>query len=124
MHRMRKHFHYRDFVRVIWIYLGWWTLMHGVRSASLAVAPSTIDNQYSGILTLTITGIISGEQVRVDKFLDANLNQVVDEGDLLEQQFQLTDNQLSLIGGNTNINIPADLDPAAGSITTSLNLEK
>src|SRR6185295_14363151 len=92
-------------------------------AVSFTVTPAAISNQYAGMITLTIGGLTNGETVSIDKFLDANTNGVIDGGDLLAQRFQLTDGQMSLIGGKTNINVPGDSNPAASNITTLLNFE-
>ena len=88
---------------------------------TLTVMPSAISNQYAGMITLAVTGLTNGETVTIDKFLDANANGVIDGGDLMVQRFQLTDGQMSLIGGKTNINVPGDSNPAVSNITTLLN---
>src|SRR5579859_6783969 len=76
-----------------------------------------ISNTYSGTLTLQISGLTSGDTVVVRKFLDANTNNVVDAGDLLIQQFQLTDGVVGTYTNGattvTNFNVPGDLDGAA-----------
>jgi uncharacterized repeat protein (TIGR03803 family) len=85
--------------------------------------PSAVSNQYTGTISLQITGLTNSETVVVQKFLDANTNGVVDAGDLLVQQFQLTDNQgATVIAGVTNIVIPYDSNPAASNITATFNL--
>lgn len=87
------------------------------------ISPSSISNQYLGPITLQIGGLTNGETVVVQKFMDANANGVVDSGEWLVQQFQLTDGQGSpVISGVTNINVPGDLDPVSGAITAQLNL--
>jgi hypothetical protein len=92
-------------------------------AVSFTVTPSAISNQYAGMITLAITGLTNGEPVAIDKFLDANTNGVIDGGDLLQQRFPLTDGQVSLIGGATNVNVPGDSNPAASNITALLNFE-
>ena len=61
----------------------------------------------------------------VQKFLDLNTNGVIDAGDWLVQQFNLTDGQAGMvIGGVTNFNVPGDTDGAAnGQITAKLNFQ-
>jgi Carboxypeptidase regulatory-like domain len=103
-------------------------LLAGAVSSRAAVTftntPSTVSNTYNGTITLQITGLTNGETVVVQKFLDANTNGVIGPGDLLVQQFQLTDGQASAFSGVTNFNVPGDADgPANGSITTPLNFQ-
>ena len=59
----------------------------------------------------------------MQKYLDANSNGVVDAGDLLVEQGNLTDGKASTsIGGVTNFNVPGDTDGVAnGSITAKFN---
>src|SRR5690349_14104182 len=79
--------------------------------------PTAVSNLYAGTISLTVTGLNSGETVIVQKYFDANNNGVVDAGDYLVQQFQLTDGVgPTLFGSVTNINIPYDSNPTAGAI--------
>ena len=60
----------------------------------------------------------AGGSVVVQKYLDANANGVVDTGDWLVQQFNLTDGQAGMvIDGVTNFNVPGDTDTVSGQIT-------
>lgn len=86
-------------------------------AVGFTVSPAMVSNTYSGNITLQITGLSNGESVVVQKFLDANSNGVIDGADLLWQQFALTDGQVSVLGGVTNINVPGDADPMPGQIT-------
>jgi hypothetical protein len=92
-------------------------------AVGVSLIPSSVSNTFNGSVTLQVTGLASGETVVVQKFLDANTNGIVDAGDLLWQQFKLTDGQRTMIGGVTNINVPGDLDGVTGQITAHLNLE-
>lgn len=93
-------------------------------AVAFTLTPNTISNTYAGIITLHVTGLNNGENVVVQKFLDVNNNGVVDAGDYLFQQFNLTDGQPGMvIGGVTNINVPGDTDSTAGQITASLNFQ-
>ena len=120
---MKKTFPLLFLSRLLLIPLGLWLGVSVAWAATLSVTPSAISNQYAGMITLAITGLTNGESVTMDKFLDANTNAVIDGGDLLMQRFQLTDNQVSLIGGATNINVPGDSNPGVSNITTLLNFE-
>lgn len=98
----------------------------GAEIANLTISPSTVSNTYAGQITLQVTGITNGETVVVQKYLDANNNGLVDAGDILWQQFTLTDGQASVFTNGatvvTNQAIPGDTDPTPGQITTLFNL--
>ncbi len=90
---------------------------------TLTVSPSVVSNTYTGVITLNITGLTNGEQVTVQRWIDFNGNGVIDAGEPMMDVFKITDNDVTsfLIGGVTNVNIPADANPTYGVITTSLN---
>lgn len=96
------------------------------RAATLSITPSAVSNTYSGTITLQVTGITNGETVVIQKFLDANGNGVVDGGDILCQQFTLTDGKANVFSNGatavTNLNVPGDTDSTPGQITAALNL--
>jgi hypothetical protein len=90
--------------------------------AAVTITPTAVSNTYAGYLTLQVTGITAGHAVLVQKYLDANTNGIIDAGDILRQQFQLTDGVAGMvIGGVTNVNVPGDTDANAGQITAQLN---
>ena len=95
-------------------------------SVTFSVTPSAVSNFYTGVITLQVGGLISGETVLVEKFRDVNGNGVIDAGDTEVQQFQLTDGQASVFYDGTtavtNFNVPGDLTPADGAITAQLHL--
>jgi hypothetical protein len=90
---------------------------------TLTVSPSVVSNTYVGVVTLNITGLTNGEQVTVQKWMDLNGNGVIDAGEPMMDAFKIADNDLTsnLIGGVTNVNIPADSNPTNGTITTTLS---
>lgn len=93
-----------------------------VQGATFSISPASVSNTYTGSITLQIGGLTNGEAVRIDKYLDANTNGVVDAGDWLVQSLMLKDGQAPMvIGGVTNINVPYDSNSASGTITVSLN---
>jgi len=94
----------------------------GFAQLALTVSPPVTSNTFSGVITLTITGITNGEQVRVEKFLDMNGNGAIDAGELLVDDGKVTDNNNSnaIIGGITNINVPEDINSATGAITVPM----
>jgi hypothetical protein len=82
------------------------------------ITPSAVSNTYIGPITIQISGIPAGHTVVIQKFADANSNGVVDTGDTLVQQFNLTDNQAGMvIGGVTNFIVPFDDNSTTGTIT-------
>ena len=91
-------------------------------AVAVTVTPAAVSNTYSGVITLTITGLTNTETVQVQKYLDSNTNGVIDGGDTLWQQFTLTEGQAGMvIGGVTNSAVPGDTDGAVnGSITAKL----
>lgn len=93
------------------------------KGASLSISPSTVTNDYSGKIMLTISALPSaGQTIRLEKFYDLSTNGVVDAGDPLMQSFLIRDGTQILIGGATNLNVPADADLATnGQITVALN---
>jgi hypothetical protein len=97
-------------------------LANSTYGAGLGVTPSAVSNTYSGVLTLQITGLTNGEQVIIQRYLDANANGAVDGGESLVDAFRITDGGVSIIGGVTNLNVPYDSNPAGGAITTTLSL--
>jgi hypothetical protein len=94
-------------------------------TVAFTITPAAVSNTYSGAITLQVTGLTNGETVVVQKFLDANTNGVIDAGDLLWQQFTLTDGQAGMVvNGITNVNVPGDLDGSAnGQINAKLNFQ-
>ncbi len=89
-------------------------------AATLAVSPAKTSNTYAGVITLQIGGLTNTEPVVVQEFLDANSNGTVDAGELMVDTFPITDGGVSLIGGQTNFNVPFDSNAAGGAITTTL----
>lgn len=90
-------------------------------AATFSLTPSTVSNTYNGTITLNISGLTNGESVVVQKFLDLNTNGVIDSGDLLVQQYALTDGKASVIAGVTNINVPGDSTGTNGAIVSQQN---
>jgi hypothetical protein len=104
------------------------TLLAGLTSTACAAVtftntPAAVSNTYNGTITLQITGMTNAETVVVQKFLDLNTNGIIDSGDWLVQQFNLTKGANFVIGGVTNINVPGDLNSATGTITATLNFQ-
>ncbi len=89
-------------------------------AATLSVSPASTSNTYAGVITLQIGGLTNTESVVVQEFLDGNRNGTVDPGELLVDTFPVSDGGASLIGGQTNLNVPFDRNAAGGTITTTL----
>ena len=90
-------------------------------AATLAISPQAIDNEFNGVVTLQINGLANGDTVVVRKYADLNRNGVIDSGDLLMENFRLTDGFATTIGGVTNLNVPYDSTGTNGAITAQLN---
>jgi Putative Ig domain len=91
----------------------------------VTITPNVVSNTYNGPITFQITSLTSGTTVVVQKFLDADTNGIIDGGDMMVQQFNLTDGQAGMVIGTvTNSNVPGDTDSAVnGSITAKLNFQ-
>jgi hypothetical protein len=103
-------------------------VLFGLENVSLGetpvfLTPAGVSNTFNGNITVQVTGLTNHETVLVQKFLDANSNGVIDAGDLLVQQFNLTDGQAFVIGGVTNYNVPGDGNATTGAITATLNFQ-
>ena len=93
-------------------------------AASLAITPASVAADYSGTITLSITGLTSGQTVLVETFLDTNGNGAIDSGEMLVQSVQVADGQAPAIGGVRNSNVPGDEDGASdGKIRAVLNFQ-
>ena len=93
-----------------------------LHAATFSVSPNTVSNSYAGYVTLQVTGIAAGHAVQVQKYFDANTDGIIDAGDVLRQQYTLTDGMAGqVLGGVTNVNVPGDNDTTAGQITAQWN---
>jgi hypothetical protein len=104
---------------VLWLAAG----NAGFAQQTLTVSPSSTSNNYTGVITLQITGLTNGEQVTIQKWLDLNGNGAIDPGEPVIDAFKIGDNDLTnnVISGVTNINVPWDTNATNGVITTTLN---
>jgi len=84
---------------------------------TFTITPSAVSNTFGGTIALSVSGLISGDAVVIQDYLDANTNDVIDGGDILWQQFNLTDGQQSIFHNGaaavTNFNVPGDTDGTA-----------
>ena len=119
---------FRIGLRLAVFQLGLLLCQSGLAAVGFTVTPSAISNTYSGTITLQVTGLTSGDTVVVQDYLDANTNGVIDAGDYLVQQFNLTDGQASVFHDGstavTNFNVPGDTDSTAGQITAQLSFSQ
>jgi len=92
-------------------------------AVAVTLTPNVVSNTYDGKITLQVTGLNPGDSVVVQKYLDANTNSMVDAGDILVQQFNLTDGQAAVFSGVTNGYVPGDTDTTAGQITAALHFQ-
>jgi hypothetical protein len=90
-------------------------------AATFTVTPNSVGTDYSGVITFQIDGLSPGGSVEIGQFYDFNGNGLVDGPDLQVRTDTLTDGQMKLIGGATNINELHDDDGIVnGSIRSSL----
>jgi hypothetical protein len=83
-----------------------------------ALTPPSIAADFRGALLLKVTNLpASGASVKVEQYVDANRNGVIDAGDYPVRSLVLGD---GIASGNTNINGDED-GTADGALTTSLN---
>lgn len=90
-------------------------------AATFTVTPSTVSNDYSGVITFQMDGLTPGETVNVVQFYDFNGNSKVDGADFGVRSDAITDGHLPTIGGVTDPNVMGDDDAKAdGSIRSTL----
>jgi len=90
-------------------------------AVTLTVTPAAITNDLSGKISLHVTGLTTGQTVRIEKYVDLNGNGVIDPLEFPVESFLVTDGQLPLIGGVRNANVPGDEDGATdGNIHVKL----
>jgi hypothetical protein len=110
----------------LFVFSGW--AIQSQAAVNVTLSPTAISNSYNGTVTLQISGLTNGEKVVVQKFIDANGNGVVDSGDTLWQQGNVTDGRANtFLDGAitvTNLNVPGDTDAIAGQITAALNISQ
>jgi hypothetical protein len=97
-----------------------WTL--DVSAVAFRVSPTTLDNNYAGIVQFEITGIPSGDTVHLEQYPDLNGNGVIDLDEPLWLSFDVTDDLATEIGGVINSNVPRDENNwVNGQIRTTVN---
>ncbi|PYI87840.1 MAG: hypothetical protein DME26_04880 [Verrucomicrobia bacterium] len=94
----------------------------GRAAVGVTISPAIITNDYLGKISITVTGLTSGKTIRIEKFADVNGNSVIapPEPSYLWRSFTVTDGQLPLLAGCTNLNVVGDMDGATnGQIRAS-----
>src|SRR6185436_568258 len=92
-------------------------------AVGVTISPSVITNDYLGKISITVTGLTSGKTIRIEKYGDLNTNGVINapENKFLWRSFTVTDGQLPLLAGCTNLNVVGDMDGATnGQIRAEL----
>ena len=79
-------------------------------AVNVTIDPSVVTNDFVGKVTVTVTGLPTGQTIRIEKWGDVNLNSVVDGNDFVTRSFTVTDGQLPLLAGCTNLNVVGDAD--------------
>lgn len=93
----------------------------GAGPIQVQLSQATIDNEFFGILDLTIGGLSLGQTVLVEKFrLDNDQGQINSAAVLLESH-QVTDGIAVKAGEVFNFNLHNDVTPRDGQITTQLD---
>lgn len=97
-----------------------------IRAASTAgisatVTPSVIDETFRNFVQLSVSGIATGDGVRVEKFQVNTSDGTIDGAAILQQSFLLTDGKSNVIDGIPNSNVPADITPADGDIVAQIS---
>src|SRR5206468_2017976 len=90
-------------------------------AVNFTVSPNLVGNTYVGPITFTITGLTNTEKVVVQNFADLNSSGTIDGADLMVQQYRLTDGQALTFSGQTNLNVPGDMNSATGALTAQFN---
>ena len=90
---------------------------------SVTLSSGTIPANSGSNININITGLSSGNTVRIQRILDLNGDGAFDIGEPLVDDFLVTDGTSSVIGGVPNPGVPGDDDGTAnGAIVTHLSL--
>lgn len=106
--------------------LGWgWLWALPVGAATLNVSPAAAPATYAGMVMVTAGGLQPGETVVLRRWLDLDGDGGVNPGqDLLMLEVRIPDNQVPILAGVTNWNVPFDQDPAPGALRVWFNYYK
>lgn len=92
------------------------------RAAGLSLNPTAITPDYTGNVTLNLTGVPNGAMVTAELFMDFDGNGAVTAGEPLIRRFTVTDGQVPTFGGIRNVNAPGDDDGVAnGQLTVNVS---
>ena len=91
-------------------------------AVSMTVSPSSVPADYTGNITVTLTGLNTGERARFNRFTLLGISGAVQAGDPLVQSFNVTDGVTGQVAGHTDPDIPGDDDAVSGQITTHFTL--
>jgi hypothetical protein len=82
---------------------------------TLTLSPTSVAVDANTIITHTITGLVNGETVTIERFADVNQNGAVDFGEPSLRSFVIKDGVRATIAGVVNGNVPGDDDAAANA---------
>ncbi len=100
--------------------LALWSFLR-VSGADFTISPAQVRNDYAGLVTFQMDGLVTGETVLIEQVYDFDGNGVVNGPDRAIRSDQIVDGELRLLGGATNINVLRDEDGATnGSIRATL----
>ncbi len=88
---------------------------------SATVSPAVIDETFRNFVQLSVSGLATGDVVRVEKFQVNTTDGTIDAAAILQQSFLLTDGKSNVIDGIPNSNVPADTTPADGEIVAQIS---
>lgn len=93
-----------------------------VSAITVAISPASVPSDFTGKISITITGLTTGKTVLLERFLDVNANGAVElPQDALTLSASVTDGIVPLLGGVRNANVPGDDDGATnGAIRIDL----
>ncbi|NGO39354.1 carboxypeptidase regulatory-like domain-containing protein [Limisphaera ngatamarikiensis] len=84
------------------------------------VSPASASTSFSGMVELTVQGL-QESTVIIRRGLDLNGNGALDPGEPVTLHIEVTDNEVPILAGVTNWNIPFDQDPAVGALRVRIN---
>src|SRR5213075_3137668 len=82
------------------------------RAATFSSTPASVTSGTTNAVVLSVGGLVSQQQVRIELFRDANGNGSVDPGDELVLSFNATDGELSPIPADSGVGRAGDDDGA------------
>jgi hypothetical protein len=98
------------------------TVINLAHTNTVSVSPNTVSDDYASLMSLEVNGVAVGKPVLFEKFLDANGNGVIDDGDLLCQSISITDGTAFSVAGIPFPMVPGDEDyQANGQIFGSID---